>query len=185
MLNYLPIYLRKSGVFKEIIASDEKQFEKGNVDIDDLRNQMLIDTATWALPIYEKELNIIPVPNSSLEERRAVIKAKWQSQSKLDRILLETVASSILQTIVTVGFDGRIVFKLELAPDKQLGNFKTFYQVIDDMKPAHLNHIISLDVEDALVIEDKVSYKLKTYHKVHEFKVGMTPIKYMEGEVIP
>lgn len=120
MISYLPLYLRKSKVFQNILQVEQKQFDKVNETLIDVRNQMFIDTATWGLAIYEKELKIIPAPDSNYEQRRAVIKARWQADNKIDRALLEAIASSILQTVVEVAFDGRIIFSFRPDGSKEI-----------------------------------------------------------------
>lgn len=138
MISYLPLYLRKSKVFQNIIDAEQKQFNKIDETLLDVRNQMFIDTATWGLAIYEKELKIIPAPDADYEQRRAVIKARWQADSKIDRAILEAIASSILQTVVEVAFDGRIIFSFRPDGSKEIKNISTFYEVVEDIKPAHL-----------------------------------------------
>lgn len=138
MISYLPLYLRKSKVFQNIINAEQKQIDKVDEIILDVRNQMFIETATWGLAIYEKELKLTPAAESSYEQRRAVIQARWQADNKIDRALLEAIASSILQTVVEVAFDGRIIFSFRPDGTKEIKNISTFYKIVEDIKPAHL-----------------------------------------------
>lgn len=137
MIRSLPLYERKNKIFIEIFGAEVRQFELMDEQISDIRKQLIVDTATWGLKIYEKELKIIVPTNSTLESRRAAIKAKWRSGGKVDRMLLESVASAILQTVVKVEFDGRVVFYFD-ASRSEVSNFGVFRKIINEIKPAHL-----------------------------------------------
>ncbi|MGD6845224.1 putative phage tail protein [Bacillus infantis] len=147
MLNYLPTYLKKSKVFQEIITSELSEFERLEIELDDFRQQSSIDTATWALELYEKELKIPTALQKSYEDRRAVIKAKLQANGKLDHLILENVTSAILKTKISVSFNGRIVFNIEKNQGYEDSNLPMFHQIIDDIKPAHLRTILNIQSE--------------------------------------
>jgi hypothetical protein len=70
LIKYLPYFLRKSNILKEIFNSEETQFELINDELTDISNQNYIDTATWGLELFEKELGIITNPSKPITERR-------------------------------------------------------------------------------------------------------------------
>ena len=129
--------MRKSKVFKEIFNAEELQLDKFSVDLVDLRKQMDVSTATWALDIYEKELNIKTDKSKPLEERRSVIKSKERGTGKVDAALIKIVADAFTNGGVDVHFDGKINIKF----NSLLGipsNIQDLENALDDIKPAHL-----------------------------------------------
>ncbi len=138
MITDLELRLRKSALINEIFDAEEKQFGKLKVDLDDLRMQMDVDTATWGLVNYERDLKIEIDKNKPLSERRSVIKSKMRGAGKVDATLIKLVADSFTNGDVEVGFDGAIViqFTSEIGIPPRLDDVK---QAIEDTKPAHLN----------------------------------------------
>lgn len=138
LLGYLPHYARESEVFREIMKAEQIEFDKLDLDIKDLEKQLSIDTATWGLVIYEKELGIKTDLNKPLEERRSVIKSKWRGTGKVDRVLIKSVVDAYTNGGVDVGFDGRITVTFNdvkgIPP-----NMSDVYNAIDEIKPTHLN----------------------------------------------
>lgn len=138
LLELLPPYERSSKVFQEIIKVEQIEFDKLNTAIVDLEKQLNIDTATWGLLIYEKELGIKTNIIKPLEERRAVIKSKWRGTGKVDRALIKTVVDAYTNGGVEVGFDGRIIITFNdvkgIPP-----NIEDVYKAVDEIKPTHLS----------------------------------------------
>lgn len=154
MIRSLPLYERKSRLYIDLFNAEAKQFKLLNDQIEDVRKQFFIDTATWGLKVYEKELKLIVPTGSTLESRRAAIKAKWRSDGKVDRALLESVASAILHAVVKIEFTGRILFYFEVSED-EVGNVGMFYKTINDIKPAHLPMELELRISTKAIIHTK------------------------------
>lgn len=133
----LPYYERNSKVFKEILNAEVKVFDGLNLDINDLEGQLNVDTATWALYIYEKELDIKTELNKPLYERRSVIKSKWRGTGKVDAALIKMVADAFTNGDVSVEFDGSIIIKFNsvygIPP-----NLEDTKKAIQEISPAHL-----------------------------------------------
>ena len=137
LLEYLPPYERNSKIFQEIMKAEQIEFDRLAIDIEDLEKQLNIDTATWGLAIYERELGIKTNLNKPLEERRSVIKSKWRGTGKVDRALIKTVVDAYTNGGVEVGFDGRIIITFNdvkgIPP-----NLEDAQRAIEDISPAHL-----------------------------------------------
>jgi len=138
MINDLALDLRKSQLLKEIFNAEQRQFDKLNVSLDDLRLHMDVDTATWGLDIYEKELKIITDKNKPINERRSVIKSKMRGSGKVDAALIKMVADSFTNGDVDVTFDGKIgiIFNSIYGIPENIEDVKN---AIRDIKPAHLD----------------------------------------------
>lgn len=137
LIELLPPYERSSKVFQQIMKAELIEFDKLAIDIEDLEKQLNIDTATWGLVIYEKELGIKTNLNKPLEERRSVIKSKWRGTGKVDRTLIKAVVDAYTNGGVEVGFDGRIIINFNdvkgIPP-----NLEDAKKTIEDISPAHL-----------------------------------------------
>lgn len=137
MITYLPLFLRKSKIYNGIFNAEEKQLQFLEANIQDIKNQLNIDTATWALAIYEKELGLETDLNKPLEERRSVIKSKWRGTGKADDKLIQVVAEAYSNGEVAVEFNGTILIKfvgsMGVPP-----NVNDLEKIINDIKPAHL-----------------------------------------------
>ncbi|MEH7389662.1 putative phage tail protein [Bacillus sp. JJ1474] len=137
MIDYLSLDMRKSNIYQEIFKADSRQIDIFNASIEDIKKQLLIDTATWGLAIYEKELKIKTDLNKPLGERRSVIKSKLRGSGKVDHILIKLVADAYSNGDVVVSFNGRIVVKFTslygIPP-----NLEDVKNALEDIKPAHL-----------------------------------------------
>lgn len=137
MLGYLPAYERKSKVFQEIMKAAAKEVDQEYVDIKSLSNQLLINTATWGLAIYEQELGIQTDINKSYEERRNAIIAKWRGIGKIDKNLIRLIAESYAVGDVSVAFNNAIIIYL-LGVNETMIGMKDLLNSIEEIKPAHL-----------------------------------------------
>lgn len=134
----LPRFMRKSMVFDSIFGAIASQIDTRAADFEELCRQMSVETATWALAIYEAELGIPIDPHKPLAERRAVIKSKMRGFGKVDAALIKIVADSYTNGDVDVDFtDGTIVITFTsvvgLPP-----NIEDLQAAIEEIKPAHL-----------------------------------------------
>lgn len=137
MIQTLPLFLRKSHSYNEIFTVEGKQFQALEADIDDIRKQMDVDTATWGLDIYEKELEISIDRSKPFNERRSVIKSKMRGSGRVDALLLKVVADSYTNGDCIVSFNGVIIvtFNSQIGRPPNLVDLKN---AIEDTKPAHL-----------------------------------------------
>lgn len=137
MIKTLPLFLRKSHVYKEIFNAQGNQFNALETDINDVRKQMDVNTATWGLDIYEKELGIKTDRSKPFDERRSVVKSKMRGSGKVDSLLLKVVADSYTNGDCVVSFNGAIIitFNSQIGRPPNLNDLKN---AIDDVKPAHL-----------------------------------------------
>jgi hypothetical protein len=137
MINQLQPFQRKSLIYKALFDTEGIQFENGDAAITDLNLQLSVDTATWALAIYETELGIDVIPSKPDSERRSVIKSKMRGTGKVDAALIKLVADSYSYGNVTVSFDGtiKITFVSLHGVPENLGDIE---KAISDIIPAHL-----------------------------------------------
>jgi hypothetical protein len=137
MILQLQPFQRKSEVYRELFESEGVQFDNRDSAIADLKLQLSIDTATWSMPIYEKELKIPTDPAKPISERRSVIKSKMRGTGQVDASLIKLVADSYSNGDVDVSFDGtiRITFTSVVGVPP---NMQDLQDAIEEIKPAHL-----------------------------------------------
>lgn len=138
MIDTLPLFLRKSYTYNEIFNAKDKQFQILHSNINDISKQMNVDTATWGLDIFEKELKIPIEQTKPIEERRSVIKSKMRGTGKVDSILIKIVADAFTNGDVLISFDGKINIQftsvLGIPP-----NILDLENALRDIIPAHLD----------------------------------------------
>ncbi|UED78058.1 putative phage tail protein [Brevibacillus sp. DP1.3A] len=135
MLKRLQPFQRKSKVFKAIFDAEATQFDKREAIIADLHNQMSVDTATWALSIYERELGIPVDLSKAIDLRRSHIKSKMRGVGKFSASMALAIASAFSDHVSDVSFDGRIRIHFEGAADLSLTEIG---KALEEQKPAHL-----------------------------------------------
>ena len=165
MINYLPKYERNSTVIKEILNSCENELNKRETEINDIYNQLSISSATWALEVYEKALDIQTDLSKSYEERRSVIKSKLRGTGKVDKDLIKLVVDSFTNGNVDVGFDGeiKVIFNdVKGVPP----NINDVHNSIDNIKPAHLGvfyqfaYLLIKDIHSTMTLNELTNTKI-------------------------
>jgi hypothetical protein len=168
LINLLPPYEKTSDVFNEILRVEQNEFDKSRIDISDIEKQIFIDTATWGLEVYEKELGIKADINKPNEERRSVIKSKWRGTGKVDKDLIKRVVDAYTNGEVEVGFDGNIIVTfvgiLGTPP-----NIEDAKNAVRDIAPAHLQiiykymYLLIQDIHEAMTLEQLESTTLDKF----------------------
>lgn len=134
---YLPSFIGDTKVFSELFNVEGKELDAIYSKMADIEAQFNIDTATWALDIYEKELGITTDYTKIDKYRRSVIKSKLLGTGKLDENLIKIVCDSFGNGDVVVNFDGKIHIKFTsvrgIPP-----NMNDFKNAIEEIKPAYL-----------------------------------------------
>jgi hypothetical protein len=99
---------------------------------------MSVDTATWALAIYESEMGIPIDQIKPIADRRSVIKSKMRGFGKVDSALIKIVADSFTNGDVDVSFSSgtiKITFTSVIGIPP---NIEDLQAAIEEIKPAHL-----------------------------------------------
>jgi hypothetical protein len=135
--SYLPPFLSTTQLFTNIFNAQGLELDSIDVDIVDINTQFDVDTATWALDIYEKDLSIATDYTKSLDYRRSVIKSKWRGTGKLDANLIKNVCDAFTNGNVEVTFDGTIHIRFTsvygIPP-----NMDDLEIAVEQIKPAYL-----------------------------------------------
>lgn len=168
MIEYLPTTVKNSDYFKELYRVQGVEVQQATEAVESLVRQLDIETATWALSIYEEELGIQAEQNKPLEERRSNIRSKWRGTGKLDSELIKQVVDSYTNGGVNVSFDSQIIVQF----NDVLGtppNMSDVYDAMDNIKPAHLRvvyefmYLLIKDIDQKMTIEELENTKLDKF----------------------
>ena len=138
MIKQLQSFMRQSEVYRVLFNTESGQLETRQVSINDLSSQMFIDSATWALAIYEKEFGIITDLSQTYEERRSVIKSRMRGIGTVNKALIKVVAFSFSNGDVDVSISNSTI---KVSFTSLVGvppNEDALKAALEEIKPAHL-----------------------------------------------
>ena len=140
LMKYLPWYYEKSITMKEIQESIAKEFGVLAYYMENAQKQFFIDTATWGLSIYEKELGIKTNMNLDFEERREIIKAKLRGRGTTTKEMIKNTAEAFSGGEVDViEYPEEYRFIVKFIGVKGIPkNMQGFIEMLETIKPAHL-----------------------------------------------
>lgn len=109
---------------------------------DDVKKQIRIDTATWALIYWEERYGIETNLDLSYEQRREMIKAKKRGQGTTTMQMIKNVAEVFSGGEVNVIENtGPYIFTIQFVGVKGIPrNMQAFINMLEDIKPAHLGY---------------------------------------------
>lgn len=142
LMEYLPMYYRNSNLMKNIQNAFSKEIGIINYLIDDILSQLFVDTATWGLDLWEKELGINTDISKTYEHRREIIKAKIRGTGTVTKQMLKNVALAYTNAEVDViekPNDSSFIVKF-ISVKGIPKNIKALIETIETIKPAHLNY---------------------------------------------
>ena len=100
---YLPSFIVKGNIIKDIFESQQAEVDLLNNNIQDLINNLFVETATWSLENWEKEYNIPIDLDDTLENRRSRILARMVSKGKpFTKETIEAIANQFTNGTVEV-----------------------------------------------------------------------------------
>ena len=138
-INRLQPFQRSSLIYQALFAAESGQFDTRQTSIDDLTSQIFVDTATWALAIYEKELSILTDLSQTYSERRSVIKSKMRGVGTVNETLIKLVADSYTNGDVSVTLSNSTITITFTSIVGTPPNENAFKAAIEEIKPAHLS----------------------------------------------
>ena len=136
----LPWFYRGNITMQELQNLASKELGRLYYHLEDLINQLFIDTATWGLSIYEKELGLITNRSLSYEERRELIKAKlWGRGATTKQMIKETAEAFSGGEVDVIEYPSEYRFVVKFIGVKGIPrNMQGFIDMLEAIKPAHL-----------------------------------------------
>lgn len=140
LLAYQPDYYKNSDVMTQIDNTNAIELTSLNSQIEDLKNQMFIDTATTALTRMEKEYEIDTILTDSFAIRRSRILAKKRGQGIFTVSFVKNLAESFENGKVdVVRDDPNYTFTIKFVSTIGIpSNIDDLKSSIEELKPAHL-----------------------------------------------
>lgn len=137
IINFINKIFRNDNITKYICKVTQAQIEDIEIKITDIKKNMFLNGATWGIDIFEKELNIEYTEDKTIDERKAIISAKWRGSGKLTLELIRDTVKAYTTNVVNVHFNGTIVIDFS---DKigMPSDIKSLMNSIEEIKPAHL-----------------------------------------------
>ena len=140
LMGYLPEDYQKSKPSIEIQNAYERLLVRVGNDIADFENQLLVDTATWGLELWEWIYGIETDLTKSNEARRSVIKAKMRGSGTTTVSLIKSVSESYVGEVRVEEVNAEykfIIYMVEtIGEPAQINELK---KTIREIKPAHLD----------------------------------------------
>lgn len=140
LMKYLPQYWHE---IKEMIALQETLgIELGELEhkLKDLFLQCFIDSATWGLDLWEKELALKTNYKNSYEHRREMIKAKLRGASTTTKYMIENVARAFSNgEVEVIEHNDEYFFDIKFIGTRGIpSNLEGLKNTLNEIKPAHL-----------------------------------------------
>lgn len=168
ILNSLPEHFAISPEIQTIsrdVADNHIQLEE---IIDDVSNQFYVDTATWGLPIWEEELEIIP-ERMDLYSRREQIKSELTNQSPTTFRSLEREVNRFLENGVSqvrmIPYEYAFNITVPLASIREWIPHKLL-QKVEELKPAHLEALYIAIAERVKLIGRTATYNYPVHYPI-------------------
>ena len=168
ILNMLPRIYRKDKWLNDLFQSVGLSVDRLEQDTESALNEMFGDTATYALPMYEKEL-LLNGEGKTIEDRRAAVIAGWQRGGKVDIYQIQAAANAWRNGETVVDFkDGKIVVTfvgMFGVPDDLQG----LRDAINIIKPAHLiveyifRYLLIKDIHEVMTLAEMDDTKLSMF----------------------
>lgn len=137
VINFINKIFRNDDISKHIAKISQTALENIEIKITDIKSNIFLDTSTWGMDIFEKDLNIEYVEDKTTDERKAIISAKWRGAGKLTLELIQDTVKAYTTNVVSVRFNGTIIIDFS---DK-IGvpnDVDSLMKSVEDIKPAHL-----------------------------------------------
>lgn len=176
LMRMLPGYYRESKVMKAIQSADAAELGEFRFALDETLKQFFVDTATWGLDGWEKELGLSTDPASPAVRRRELVRAKLRGTGTTTKqMIIEAAAAFSGGEVEVTEYPEESRFEVKFVGVKGIPpNMAGFIQMLEDIKPAHLaysfaytyttwGNLLSLRWSDASA---KTWSELRTYEGV-------------------
>ena len=142
LLEYLPSFYHNSDIVKAFMESSSIEVDTIKAYVEDLSKNLYVKTATWGLDLFEEELGLVTDKSISYEERRERILAKKRGNGTTTKAMIKNTAEAFSGGEVEVieNFND-YSFVVKFVGIKGIPkNLTLFKNMIEEIKPAHLNY---------------------------------------------
>ena len=165
LIDKLPSFYHNSDFVKAYMSSQNAEYSFIKESIEDLVNNLYVNTATWGLDYFEEKLGLQTDKSKSYEERRERIKAKKRGNGTTTiKMLKDTALAFECGEVEVTEMYNDYMFKLKFTSEKgRPKNLEDFKNAIDEIKPAHLAYILEF------IFNTHQQLKPKTHQELSQF----------------
>lgn len=140
LARYVPLFVAELAEMAEIYRTEGSEIGKIKYSISDLLDQCFVQTATWGLYLWERELGIVTNYQLSHEQRRKVILAKLRGQETTTvEVVRKTAVSLTGCDAEVIEYPSRYWFVIKFTGMYGIPpNVKQLRDALEEIKPAHL-----------------------------------------------
>lgn len=162
MFSFLPAYYENSRIMNADMNSKGTELDSLFESLDEILQQLFVQSATWGLGRWEYELGIETDPLKPIEQRRAVVESKLRGSGKFSGRLVKNVAEAYDGGTVDVSFQPQewnftIHFIDTVGIPPNLDDLKA---VIEEIKPAHMtveyefSYLLIRDIDGMMTLDE-------------------------------
>ena len=165
LIDMLPSFYHSSDFVKAYMSSQSVEHSFIKESIEDLVNNLYVNTATWGLDYFEEELGLQTDKSKSYEERRERIKAKKiGSGTTTVKMIKDTALAFECGEVEVTEMYNDYMFKLKFVSQKGMPkNIEDFKDAIDEIKPAHLAYILEFMFNTHQQLKPKTHQELSSF----------------------
>ena len=165
LIDKLPSFYHNSDFVKAYMSSQSVEHNFLKESIEDLVNNLYVNTATWGLDYFEEELGLKTDKSKTYEERREGIEAEKRGNGTTTiKMLKDTALAFECGEIDITEMYADYMFKIKFISQKgRPKNLEDFKSAIDEIKPAHLAYILEF------MYNSHQELKIKTHEYLSQF----------------
>ncbi|WP_143329038.1 YmfQ family protein, partial [Clostridium puniceum] len=137
---YVPTFISELPEVKAIYDVESLELGLLKYQLEDVKKQFRIDTATWGLDWWENKYGVETNNLLSYEERREIVKAKKCGRGTTTKAMIKTTAERFSGgECKIIEHNGEYYFTVHFIGVKGIPkNMQAFKDMLDLIKPAHL-----------------------------------------------
>ena len=145
MFEYYPQVISCIQEFQAILKGEYPEFEELQLSKDTVLDNAYLSTMNEGRIVqWEKALNILPLPDSTLEDRRAVIIARIRGQGKLNTEVIESIVNAFTNGTCKSWVENNTLYVVIEPPrDDRTYIFTNVENELRNKLPAHIRLNIS------------------------------------------
>ena len=182
ILRYLPYKLQKDYKFYTVNTAESLEHENIRLILNNLLDQLFIDTATWGLDYFEEFLNIIPKANDDYQTRRTRIKILLNAHDVSTIKFMTDLANKFIsdKSAQIIEHNSEYWFEVFFNIDGliSLGDLRA---AIELYKPAHLGFKIVFYILSKILTSHKASITQYINANHNFWNLGAAENTYWDG----
>ena len=166
MINYYPPVIAGIIELRSIVSAEYPEIELLNAATEETLNNAYLPTMGESrLTEWEKALKIVPLADSTIEDRRAVVIARLRGQGKLNTALISSIVNSFTggEAISWVA-NNTLYVEITPPPNNKQYKFENVENELRNKVPAHMGLVVLRNYSEWDVVDDMCV----TWQDVHD-----------------